>query len=602
MPFRSMSETVADFVLQRLHAWGVRTLYGYPGDGINGLMGALERAQKQLRFVQVRHEELAAFMAAAHAKFSGEVGVCMATSGPGAIHLLNGLYDAAMDNQPVVAIVGQQKRMSLGADYQQEVDLHTLFKDVAHQFCQVCMHPAQARTLIDRAMRIAYATRSVTCVIIPNDVQEDHAVEAAPREHGAVYSGVGFSASRIVPADSELDRAADILNTGKKVAILVGAGALNAGPEVAEIANRLGAGVAKALLGKAVLPDALPFVTGGIGLLGTRASDLMMQHCDTLLMVGTTFPYAEWLPKEGQARAVQIDISPRKLAIRYPAEVLLHGDSRDTLQQLMPRIQARPESEWRKQIERWVAEWWNLLEKRSEATANPINPQRVFWELSPRLPDRAILTADSGSSTSWWARDLKVREDMMASLSGNLATMGPALPYALAAKFVHPDRPVVACVGDGAMQMNGNSVLIDIAKYWQEWADPRLIVLVLNNGDLNMVTWEQRVMGGDPKFNASQNLPTFSFAEYARSLGLLGIQMHKPEDIPGAWDEAIAARRPVVVEAYTDPEVPPLPPHIEPVQAKHLMESIIKGDPRSWRIIKETAKQLWAGVRAEVEK
>jgi pyruvate dehydrogenase (quinone) len=597
-----MSETVADFVLQRLHAWGVRTLYGYPGDGINGLMGALERAQKQLRFVQVRHEELAAFMAAAHAKFSGEVGVCMATSGPGAIHLLNGLYDAAMDNQPVVAIVGQQKRMSLGADYQQEVDLHTLFKDVAHQFCQVCMHPAQARTLIDRAMRIAYATRSVTCVIIPNDVQEDHAVEAAPREHGAVYSGVGFSASRIVPADSELDRAADILNTGKKVAILVGAGALNAGPEVAEIANRLCAGVAKALLGKAVLPDALPFVTGGIGLLGTRASDLMMQHCDTLLMVGTTFPYAEWLPKEGQARAVQIDISPRKLAIRYPAEVLLHGDSRDTLQQLMPRIQARPESEWRKQIERWVAEWWNLLEKRSEATANPINPQRVFWELSPRLPDRAILTADSGSSTSWWARDLKVREDMMASLSGNLATMGPALPYALAAKFVHPDRPVVACVGDGAMQMNGNSVLIDIAKYWQEWADPRLIVLVLNNGDLNMVTWEQRVMGGDPKFNASQNLPTFSFAEYARSLGLLGIQMHKPEDIPGAWDEAIAARRPVVVEAYTDPEVPPLPPHIEPVQAKHLMESIIKGDPRSWRIIKETAKQLWAGVRAEVEK
>lgn len=597
-----MSETVADFVLQRLHAWGVRTLYGYPGDGINGLMGALDRAQKQLRFVQVRHEELAAFMAAAHAKFSGEVGVCMATSGPGAIHLLNGLYDAAMDNQPVVAIVGQQKRMSLGADYQQEVDLQSLFKDVAHQFCQTCMHPAQARTLIDRAMRIAYATRSVTCVIIPNDVQEDHAVEAAPREHGAVYSGVGYSASRIVPTDSELDRAADILNTGKKVAILVGAGALAAGPEVAEIANRLGAGVAKALLGKAVLPDALPFVTGGIGLLGTRASDLMMQHCDTLLMIGTTFPYAEWLPKEGQARGVQIDISPRKLAIRYPAEVLLHGDSRETLQQLLPRIQARPDSEWRKQIEGWVADWWNLLEKRAQASANPINPQRVFWELSPRLPDRAILTADSGSSTSWWARDLKVREGMMASLSGNLATMGPALPYALAAKFVHPDRPVVACVGDGAMQMNGNTVLIDIAKYWQEWADPRLIVLVLNNGDLNMVTWEQRVMGGDPKFNASQVLPNFSFAEYARTLGLLGIQMKTPEDIAGAWDEALAARRPVIVEAYTDPEVPPLPPHIEPVQAKHLMESIIKGDPHSWRVIKETAKQLWAGVRAEVEK
>jgi pyruvate dehydrogenase (quinone) len=541
-------------------------------------------------------------MASAHAKFSGEVGVCMATSGPGAIHLLNGLYDAAMDNQPVVAIVGQQKRMSLGADYQQEVDLHTLFKDVAHQFCQVCMHPAQARTLIDRAMRIAYATRSVTCVIFPNDVQEDHAVESAPRQHGAVYTGVGFSESRILPVDSELDRAAEILNSGKKVAILVGAGALAAGPEVAETANRLGAGVAKALLGKAVLPDALPYVTGGIGLLGTRPSDLMMQNCDTLLMVGTSFPYAEWLPKEGQARAVQIDISPRKLALRYPADVLLHGDSRDTLRQLLPRLQPKADRAWRQQIEGWIVDWWNVLEKRAMASADPINPQRVFWELSPRIPDRAILTADSGSSTNWWARDIKIREGMMASLSGNLATMGPGLPYALAAKFVHPDRPVVAVVGDGAMQMNGNTVLIDVAKYWHEWADPRFIVLVLNNGDLNQVTWEQRVMSGDPKFNDSQALPHFSFAEYARSLGLDGIVMRQPEDIAGAWDEAMGARRPVIVEAYTDPEVPPLPPHIEAVQAKHLIDSIIKGDPRSWRVIKESAKQLWAGVRAEVEK
>jgi pyruvate dehydrogenase (quinone) len=541
-------------------------------------------------------------MASAHAKFSGEVGVCMATSGPGAIHLLNGLYDAAMDNQPVVAIVGQQKRMSLGADYQQEVDLHTLFKDVAHQYCQVCMHPAQARTLIDRAMRIAYATRSVTCVIFPNDVQEDHAVESAPRQHGAVYTGVGFSESRILPVDSELDRAAEILNSGKKVAILVGAGALAAGPEVAETANRLGAGVAKALLGKAVLPDALPYVTGGIGLLGTRPSDLMMQNCDTLLMVGTSFPYAEWLPKEGQARAVQIDISPRKLALRYPADVLLHGDSRDTLRQLLPRLQPKADRAWRQQIEGWIVDWWNVLEKRAMASADPINPQRVFWELSPRIPDRAILTADSGSSTNWWARDIKIREGMMASLSGNLATMGPGLPYALAAKFVHPDRPVVAVVGDGAMQMNGNTVLIDVAKYWHEWADPRFIVLVLNNGDLNQVTWEQRVMSGDPKFNDSQALPHFSFAEYARSLGLDGIVMRQPEDIAGAWDEAMGARRPVIVEAYTDPEVPPLPPHIEAVQAKHLIDSIIKGDPRSWRVIKESAKQLWAGVRAEVEK
>ncbi len=591
-----MSESVGDYVMQRLYAWGVRTIYGYPGDGINGFLGALDRASDRLRFVQVRHEELAAFMAAAHAKFSGEVGVCMATSGPGAIHLLNGLYDAAMDNQPVVAIVGQTKRMSLGGDYQQEVDLQTLFKDVAHQFCQTCMHPAQARTLIDRAMRIAQATRSVTCVVFPNDVQEDDAIDAAPREHGAVYTGVGYAASRIVPADTELDRAAEILNTGKRVAILVGAGALGASDEVAEVAELLGAGVAKALLGKAVLPDDLPFVTGGIGLLGTKPSDLMMQNCDTLLMAGTSFPYSEWLPKEGQARAVQIDISPRKLALRYPAEVLLHGDTRDTLRLLLPRLQRTADRAWRLGIEAAVAEWWQLLESRAFADADPINPQRVFWELSPRLPDNCILTADSGSSTNWWARDLKIRGGMMASLSGNLATMGPAMPYALAAKFVHPDRPVIATAGDGAMQMNGNNVLIDVAKYWHEWEDPRFIVLVLNNGDLNQVTWEQRVMAGDPKFPASQTLPPFSFAEYARSLGLDAVVMREPAHIAAGWDEALAARRPVLVEAFTDPEVPPLPPHIEPVQAKNLVESILKGDPARWKVIKESARQMWAGV------
>jgi pyruvate dehydrogenase (quinone) len=591
-----MSETVGDYVMQRLYAWGIRTIYGYPGDGINGFLGALDRASEQLRFVQVRHEELAAFMATGHAKFSGQVGVCMATSGPGAIHLLNGLYDAAMDNQPVVAIVGQQKRMSIGGDYQQEVDLQNLFKDVAHQFCQTCMHPAQARTLIDRAVRIAQGTRSVTCVVFPNDVQEADAIEAAPREHGAVYTGIGFVESRTIPSEAALDRAAEVLNAGERVAILVGAGALGAAEELLAVADRLGAGVAKALLGKAVLPDDLPFVTGGIGLLGTKPSDLMMQECDTLLMIGTSFPYSEWLPKEGQARAVQIDISPRKLALRYPAEVLLHGDARETLRLLLPRIAHKQDRGWRDRIVTAVGEWWQLLESRAMADADPVNPQRVFWELSPRLPDRCILTADSGSSTSWWSRDLKIRDGMMASGSGGLATMGSALPYALAAKFVHPDRPVVACVGDGAMQMNGNNVLIDVAKYWREWPDPRLIVLVVNNGDLNMVTWEQRVLAGDPKFPASQSLPAFSFAEYARSLGLDGIVMRRPEDVARGWDEAMALRRPVVVEAYTDPEVPPLPPHIKPVQAKHLMQSILKGDPDGWQVIKESAKQLWAGL------
>lgn len=593
-----MSETVGDFVMQRLYAWGVRTVYGYPGDGITGFLGAFERATDKLRFVQVRHEELAAFMAAAHAKFSGEVGVCMATSGPGAIHLLNGLYDAQMDNQPVVAIVGQQKRMSLGGDYQQEVDLQNLFKDVAHQFCQTCMHPAQARTLIDRALRIARATRSVTCVVFPNDVQEEDAIEEAPREHGAVYTGIGHAQSHVIPHDEDLDRAAAILNEGERVAILVGAGALGAGDEVAEAADKLGAGVSKALLGKAVLPDELPFVTGGIGLLGTKPSDLMMRNCDTLLMIGTSFPYSEWLPREGQARAVQIDLSQRKLALRYPADVLLHGDARETLRALLPRLTYKADRAWRAGVEAAVAEWWQVLESRAMMGADPINPQRVFWELSPRLPDNCILTADSGSSTNWWARDLKVRSGMMASLSGNLATMGPGMPYALAAKFVHPERPVVACVGDGAMQMNGNNVLIDVAKYWREWQDGRLVILVLNNGDLNQVTWEQRVMAGDPKFPDSQTLPPFSYAEYARMVGLEGIEMRTPDDIARGWDEAMALRRPVLVEAFTDPEVPPLPPHIEIGQAKKLMASILKGDPERWHVIKESAKQMWAGVIA----
>jgi pyruvate dehydrogenase (quinone) len=591
-----MSETVGDYVMQRLYCWGVRTIYGYPGDGINGFLGALDRASDELRFVQVRHEELSAFMASAHAKFSGDVGVCMATSGPGAIHLLNGLYDAAMDNQPVVAIVGQTKRMSMGGDYQQEVDLQTLFKDVAHQYCQTCVHPAQARTLIDRAMRIARATRSVTCVIFPSDVQEMEAIESMPRKHGSVYTGIGFVDSRIIPPSAELDRAAEILNEGSKVAILVGAGALSASAEVAQIADRLGAGVAKALLGKAVLPDALPYVTGGIGLLGTKPSDLMMQNCDTLLMIGTSFPYSEWLPKEGKVRGVQIDLSPRKLALRFPCEVLLHGDSCETLRALMPRIEQKTDRDWRETIEKSVAEWWKLLENRAMAKADPLNPQRVFWELSPRLPDNCILTADSGSSTNWWARDLKIRPGMMASLSGNLATMGPAMPYALAAKFVHPDRPVIACAGDGAMQMNGNNALVDVAKYWREWANPQFVVLVLNNGDLNQVTWEQRVMAGDRKFSGSQQLPAFSFAEYARSLGFAAFEMRGPDDVARVWEEALSIRQPVLVEAFTDPEVPPLPPHIELVQAKNLVESIIKGDPSRWKVIKESAKQLWAGV------
>ncbi len=584
--------TVADFLLRRLSQWGIKRVFGYPGDGINGLIGAVGRAGERLEFIQVRHEEMAAFMACAHAKFTGQLGVCLATSGPGAIHLLNGLYDAQLDHQPVLAIVGQQARASLGGNYQQEVDLTSLFKDVAGEYVHMATAPEQIRHLVDRAVRIAMAERTVTCIIVPNDVQEMEAVEDIPHTHGTVHTGIGFSAPRVIPRDMDLRRAADALNAGERVAMLVGAGALQAREEVLEVAEILGAGIAKALLGKAVVPDELPFVTGAIGLLGTRPSYEMINECDTLFMIGSRFPYAEFLPKEGQARGVQIDLDGRMLSIRYPMEVNLQGDSAATLQALKPLLERKRDRRWRQSIEKNVAAWWKLLEERAMAEANPLNPQRVFWELSAQLPDRCILTSDSGSAANWYARDIRIRPGMMASLSGNLATMGPGVPYAIAAKFAYPERVPVAMVGDGAMQMNGLNGLITISKYWRQWSDPRLIVLVLNNRDLNQVTWELRVMGGNPKVAVSQDVPDFPYAKYAELLGLKGIFIDHPDQVADAWKQAFAADRPVVVEAFTDPDVPPLPPHITLKEARAFAATLLKGDPEERGILRQTAKQV----------
>jgi pyruvate dehydrogenase (quinone) len=587
-----MSEKVGDYLLERLATWGVRRIYGYPGDGINGLLGAFGRLDgKPPEFTQVRHEEMAAFMACAHAKFTGELGVCLATSGPGAVHLLNGLYDAKLDHQPVVAIVGQQARAGLGGNYQQEIDLQSLFKDVAHEFVEVAMVPAQIRHLVDRACRIALAERTVTTIIIPNDLQEADAVSEPPHAHGTVHSGPGYQAPRIVPSDPDLERAAEVLNAGQRVAMLVGQGALHAASEVEQVADVLGAGVAKALLGKAVLPDDEPYVTGSIGLLGTKPSWTLMQDCDTLLMVGSSFPYSEFLPEEGQARGVQIDVDGKMIGIRYPMEVNLVGDSAETLRALLPRLERKADRSWREKIEGEIEEWWRLIDDRAGMSADPINPQLVFHELSKRLPDGAIISSDSGSAANWYARDIKLRRGMMASLSGTLATMGPGVPYAIGAKFAHPDRPVFALVGDGAMQMNGINELITIAKYRHQWADQRLFVLVLNNRDLNQVTWEQRAMEGDPKFAGSQELPDFPYASYAELLGLKGIRVDSPDQVGAAWDEALAADRPVVYEAVTDPEVPPLPPHITIEQAKALSSALLAGDPNAGRIIKQSFKQ-----------
>jgi pyruvate dehydrogenase (quinone) len=586
-----VSDTVGGFILKRLAEHGVNRVYGYPGDGINGILGGFHEHGDEVEFVQTRHEEIAAFAATAHAKFTGEVGVCMATSGPGAIHLLNGLYDAKLDHAPVVAIVGQQKTFSLGSNYQQEVDLNTLFKDVASEFVQVCMSPPQIKHLIDRAVQVARSTRSVTCVIVPEDVQEAAYEEPPAGEHGSVFSGYErIMPSRVIPPAEEIRRAADVINSGSKVGILVGQGAREAADEVIELAELTGAGVAKALNGRDVLPDDLPFVTGPVGLLGSKPSAEMFSGCDTFLMIGSSFPYSEWLPDPAKARGVQIDIDGRLIGVRFPMEVALVGDAADTLRELLPLVERKEDRSWREHIESEVERWWEVLDKQSQdpGTDGLLNPLLVFSELSKRLPDRAMLTADSGSATNWWARHLRLRSGMRAALSGTLATMCPAVPYAVAAKFAYPDRPVIACIGDGAMQMLGINALIDIAKYADRWPNPQVIVLVLNNKDLNQVTWEQRVLAGDPKLEASQAIPDFPYARYAEMLGLRGIRVEAAEHVGEAWDEALAADRPVVYEALTDPEYPPLPPHIKLDQATSMAKALLRGDPNAGRIMRQS--------------
>ena len=590
--------TVSDQLLDRLEAWGVRRLFGFPGDGINGVMGALNRADGRFEFVQVAHEELAGLMATAHAKFTGEVGVCVCTSGPGAIHMLNGLYDAKLDHQPVVALVGQQAFAGVGGSTQQETNLRALLQDVASSYLETVVKPEQLAHVVDRAFRAALGGRTVAAIILPHDVQLEDAVVDPPHEHGRQHSAPGFTPSRPVPPEELLRQAADVLNAGRKVAILVGAGALHASEQVMQVAERLGAGVAKALLGKAVLPDDLPYVTGAVGWLGTSASNRMMRECDTLLMIGTNFPYTEFLPKSGQARGVQIDVEPRNLALRYPIEVPIIGDAADTLTRLLPLLDETRQESWRDDIEQWARDAWATAERHAHAQANPVNPQLVVWELDQRLPDNSILTADSGTSAVWLARCIRIREGMSASLSGGLATMGCAVPYALAAKLAHPDRPVFGLVGDGAMQMIGLNALIDVAKQWRAannggrpWRDQRLVLLVLNNRDLNFVTWEQRAMDGDPRYVASQALPDLPYADFARMLGLDGVRVERPEDIGAAWDRALASDRPFVIDAVVDAAVPTLPPELEKEQEDKLTQALSNGDPDADAVLEQLQLQ-----------
>ena len=578
----------ADFLVERLKSWGVERIFGYSGDGINGVIGAIQR-DGSLDFVQPRHEEMGAFMAVAHAKFTGKLGVCLATGGPGATHLITGLYDAKLDHMPVLAICGQAETTVRGGSYQQELNLDRMFADVA-DYVQEVTQPEQLPHVIDRAIRLALANRAPTVVILPKDVQE-RAFSRPPRAHGFTRSGPGYSRPVIVPAERDLQKAADVLNSGKRPALLIGAGAKDASDEVTEIAQKLGAGVAKALLGKAVLPDDLPFVTGAIGLLGTRPSSDLMNECDRLLIVGSGFPWSEFLPKDGAARAVQIDVDPAMLSLRYPCEVNLHGDAAETLRLLLPMLDRRTDRSWPDRIESWMNEWWETLEARAKTNAHPVNPQRVVWEMSPLLPDNAIVTSDSGSCANWYARDYRVKRGQMASLSGGLASMGAAVPYAIGAKFAHPDRPVVALVGDGAMQMNNMAELITIAKYKDRWPDQRLVTCVFNNEDLNEVTWEQRVMNGNPRYDASQGIPDVRYSQFAEQIGLRGIYVDAPDQLAAAWEDALANDGPVVLEVKTDPEIAPLPPHVSLKQARGFMMSMAK-DEDAAHVIADTARQV----------
>jgi len=580
---------VSDFLLERLRDWGVEKVFAYPGDGINGLLAAWGRADNQPTFIQARHEEMAAFEAVGYAKFSGRLGVCAATSGPGAIHLLNGLYDAKLDHVPVVAIVGQTNRSAMGGAYQQEVDLLSLYKDVASDFIQTVMVPEQLPNVLDRAIRTALTRRAPTALIVPADVQELK-YSAPAHEFKMVPSSLGFEQPVVEPAREGLHKAADVLNAGERVAMLIGCGARGAVAEVTQLADVLGAGVAKALLGKDVLSDELPWVTGAIGLLGTRPSYELMRDCDTLLTIGSSFPYSQFLPAYGAARGVQIDIDPALIGMRYPNEVNLVGDAAATARALLPLLQRKSDRSWRETIENNVARWWETMAKEANVAADPINPMRLFAELSPKLPDDAIVTADSGSAANWYARQLKFRGNMRGSLSGTLATMGPGVPYGIGAKFAHPGRPVIVFAGDGAMQMNGMAELITIARYWRQWADPRMVIGVLHNNDLNQVTWELRAMGGAPKFAESQTLPEVDYAGFAASLGLGSATLTEPDQIAPAWDQALRADRPTVLDVHCDPNVPPVPPHATFDQMKSAAAAVLKGDEDAFGLLKEGVK------------
>ncbi|HEY0248850.1 MAG TPA: thiamine pyrophosphate-requiring protein [Gryllotalpicola sp.] len=591
-----MAKTVSEFVIDRLKAWGVSRVFGYPGDGIgafDGVLGNLDATGDSLEYVRPTHEEIAAFLATAHAKFTGEVGVCVATSSPGAFHLINGLYDAQMDNVPVVAIVGQQGLDALGTFTQQESKLELVFADVA-AYVETIVSPQQAQAVVDTAFRTAMTRLAPAVIVLPHDVQAMPAQEPG-EAHWVSRSSSAAASTRIVPPPEELQRAAEIVNAGAKVTLLVGAGAQGATDQVLETARKTGAGIITALRGKDVVPSDVPFHTQQLGLLGSMPSLAQMRACDTLVLLGTNYPYGEFLPATGQARAVQIDLKPEQLGIRYPTEVNLWGDVGATLDALLPLLEQKPDFAWQQRLAASFQDWER--EMRAEAMVgfpDGANPRRVFLELNERLPQNAIVTADAGTTADWYAHHIRLRRGMRGDLSGRLASMLAAMPYAMAAKFAHPDRPVICTIGDGAFQMLGMNELITVKKYLGRWPNKQFIVAIMHNDDLAQVSWEMRTEDGNPVWRGSQDVESVDYAGYAELLGFHGIRLRRDEDAGAAWDDALRYDGVTVIDAYVTRNAPPLPAKITAEYRDNMLKSLAKGDPFGLATVVDTAEAMGA--------
>ena len=570
-----MAQTAADILVEVLQDWGVDTVFGLPGDGINGIMEALRKRRDAIRFVQVRHEEAAAFMACGYAKFTGRLGVCLATSGPGGLHLLNGLYDAKLDGQPVLALTGMPFHDLIGTRTQQDVELDKVFADVAEYSVRI-MGPTHVENVAHLACRTALLRRCVTHITFPVDLQEREIKGERSKRNIPGHSSDVLSLSARLPHEGDLAQAADILNGGEKTVILAGRGALHAGTELEQVAEILGAPIVKALLGKAAVPDDSPYTTGTVGLLGTRPSQEAMESCDTLLMVGTSFPYIEFMPKPGQARGVQIDLDPTRIGLRYPVEVGLAGDSRRTLQALMPMLQRHEDRGFLETAQQGMAAWWALMEERGSRPDVPMKPEVVAWELGKRLRDDAIVCCDSGTIATWWARHIRVKAGQMYSLSGTLASMANGLPYAMAAQIAYPERQVVLLVGDGGFSM----LMAEFANCVRDKLPVK--VVVVKNNSLGMIKWEQMVFLGNPEYGC--DLHPIDFAAFARACGAPGYTVDDPKQCGAVLDQALAADGPVIVDAIVDPFTPPMPPKVTVEQTARFAQSLMKGQPNRDKI------------------